>query len=92
MTLFQRKVYDFVRKIPKGSVATYSQVARAIGSPKAWRAVGNVLAKNEDIKDIPCHRVIKDNMEVGKYRYGKNKKISLLKSEGIIIKNGKVVL
>jgi len=66
---FQKKVYEVVRKIPKGRVLTYKIVAKLAGRPKAWRAVGNILNKNKDPK-IPCHRVIKVNGEIGGYRYG----------------------
>jgi len=86
MTIFQRKVHEVVRKIPKGEVSTYKDVAKLAGSPLAWRAVGNILNKNKDPK-IPCHRVIKSNRKVGGYNQGMKKKIYLLKKEGIIIKN-----
>lgn len=68
---------------------SYKKVAFLIGSPKAWRAVGNILNKNRNPK-IPCHRVIKADGRVGGYRYGTKKKIDLLKKEGIMIKNGKI--
>jgi methylated-DNA-[protein]-cysteine S-methyltransferase len=89
MTSFRRKVYDAVRKIPKGKVLSYSEVARLAGHHRAWRAVGNSLNQNSNLK-IPCHRVIKSNGRVGGYRYGTKKKITLLKKEGLIIKNGKI--
>ena len=82
-TTFQKKVYEAVRKIPKSKVITYKTVAELAGRPRAWRAVGNILNKNKDPK-IPCHRVIKSNGEVGGYRNGTKKKITLLKKEGVI--------
>jgi len=88
MTFFQEKVYQRVKKIPKGQVTTYSDIAHQIGGG-AYRAVGSALNKNRDPK-VPCHRVIKVTGEVGGYRWGENKKITLLKKEGIIIKDGKV--
>ena len=57
MTLFQKKVYEVVKKIPKGKVLTYKEATRLAGKPRAWRAVGNILSKNRNPK-IPCHRVI----------------------------------
>jgi methylated-DNA-[protein]-cysteine S-methyltransferase len=67
-------------------------VAKLVGNPKAWRAVGNILNKNPNPKTIPCHRVIKSNKEIGGYKYGTKRKASLLKKEGVVIKNGRAVL
>lgn len=91
MTLFQEKVYWVVRRIPCGGFLSYKRVAQLAGRPRAFRAVGNVLNKNTDPK-IPCHRVIRSDGRVGGYRYGQNKKIALLKKEGISIKNERIVL
>ena len=85
MNLFQRKVFEVIKKIPKGRVLTYKEVAKLAGRPKAWRAVGNVLNKNRDLK-IPCHRVIRSDGKIGGYNRGTKKKITLLKKEGVIIK------
>ncbi len=82
-SLFQKKVYEIVRKIPKGKVKTYKEVAELAGSPKAWRAVGNILHKNKDLK-IPCHRVICSDGSIGGYNRGKAKKKYLLKKEGFL--------
>jgi O-6-methylguanine DNA methyltransferase len=90
MNLFQRKVFEVVKKIPRGRVLTYKEVAKLAGSPRAWRAVGNILNKNFDPK-IPCHRVIRSNGRVGGYNQGIKKKIALLKKEGIKIKRGKII-
>lgn len=80
---FQKKVYNIVRKIPKGKVLTYKEVAKLAGSPGASRAVGNVLNKNYD-KSIPCHRVIRSDGKTGGYNRGGRNKIRLLKDEGFI--------
>ena len=69
---------------------TYRQVAEAAGSPFAWRAIGNILNKNQSSK-IPCHRVIKSNGLIGGYKYGQKRKIKLLKNEGIKIKSNKII-
>jgi len=79
-------VYETVKKIPKGKVLNYKQVAQLTGSPRAWRAVGNILNKNPDPKTIPCHRVIKSDGKIGGYKNGVKKKIALLKKEGLKIK------
>ena len=87
ITSFQRKVYEVVKKIPKGEILSYQQVARLTGHPKACRAVGNALNKNPDSKIIPCHRVVKSDGKIGGYRTGQKKKIRLLRKEGVVIKN-----
>jgi methylated-DNA-[protein]-cysteine S-methyltransferase len=83
MSLFQKKVYDIVRQIPKGKVLTYKQVAEKIGNPKAVRAVGTVLSKNYN-PEIPCHRVIRSDGKLGNYNRGSDKKYQLLKQEGFL--------
>jgi O-6-methylguanine DNA methyltransferase len=80
MKTFTERVYDVVRKIPKGKTLTYGQVAAAIGSPGAARAVGNALNKNRH-KDVPCHRVIRADGSVGGYAWGHHKKVAILKRE-----------
>jgi methylated-DNA-[protein]-cysteine S-methyltransferase len=93
MLPFQEKVFQVVKQIPKGKILTYKSVAQKAGSPKAYRAVGNILNKSASWRTkIPCHRVIKSDGRIGGYRYGKNKKASLLKKEGIKLKKGKVLL
>lgn len=69
---------------------SYKQVAFLIDSSKAWRAVGNVLNTNKNLK-IPCHRVIKSDGKIGGYRYGTKKKTALLKKEGVVVKKRRVV-
>lgn len=77
---FKEKVLGIVKKIPKGKVLSYKEVAKKAGFPYAWRAVGNVLNKNKNPK-IPCHRVIRSDGRVGGYNKGERKKIILLKKE-----------
>ncbi len=82
MTEFSEQVKTTVRKIPKGKVMTYKEVAVACGKPAAARAVANVMAKNYD-ETVPCHRVIRSDGGLGGYnRGGTEKKRSILKSEG----------
>lgn len=91
---FSDQVYKIVKIIPKGKVMTYKQIGEKINS-KAYRAIGQVLKNNPDPKIIPCHRVIKSNGEIGGY-FGHidddlaKKKIKILESEGVKIKNGKI--
>jgi len=90
MISFQKRVYEVVKRIPRGEILSYKQVAILTHSPKAFRAVGNILNKNENPK-VPCHRVIKSNGSIGGYRKGQKTKFSLLKNEGVVIKNRRVV-
>ncbi len=73
---------DVVKSIPKGETLTYKEVAKRAKSPKAYRAVGNILAENFDPK-IPCHRVIKSDGTPGFYNRGVKNKIKLLRKEGV---------
>ena len=84
-TKFQLKVWAYLRKIPRGSIKTYSQVAKAIGKPSAIRAVANAIGKNPYAPKIPCHRVIRSDGSLGGYsgKGGIKKKRFLLKKEGI---------
>lgn len=79
---FTEKVYKVVAEIPKGRTLTYKEVAKLAGSPRAFRAVGNILNKNYNHK-IPCHRVVKSNGDLGGYNRGRRTKIKLLRSEGV---------
>jgi len=81
MESFSDKVYEIVKKIPKGNVLTYKEVAKKAGSEKASRAVGNILNKNFD-PEIPCHRVIRSDGKTGGYNRGTQAKIEILKKEG----------
>ncbi len=78
---FSEKVLRVVQSIPRGRVLTYKKVASLAGSPRAFRAVGNVLNKNTRPDIIPCHRVIRSDGGIGGYRWGANKKRALLKKE-----------
>ena len=84
-TKFQLKVWAYLRKIPRGSVKTYTQVAKAIGKPHAARAVANAIGKNPYAPKIPCHRVIRSNGSLGGYsgKGGIKTKRFLLKKEGL---------
>ncbi len=80
MTRFTELVYTIVKTIPKGQTLTYGEVARRAGNQNAARAVGMILSKNYN-PDIPCHRVVKANGEVGGYNRGRENKIKILRDE-----------
>tara|TARA_Y100000816_G_scaffold273606_1_gene240091 strand:+ start:645 stop:920 length:276 start_codon:yes stop_codon:yes gene_type:complete len=86
-TKFQLKVWTYLSKIPRGSVKTYLQVAKAIGKPLASRAVANAIGKNPYPLKIPCHRVIRSDGSLGGYsgKGGVKIKKFLLKKEGITL-------
>ena len=84
-----QKVFETAKKIPKGRVSTYKEIARVIGAPKGVRWVGYVLNKNSD-PEIPCHRVVMADGRIGGYNKGTAKKAMLLEKEGVIIENGKI--
>ncbi|HVO64793.1 MAG TPA: bifunctional DNA-binding transcriptional regulator/O6-methylguanine-DNA methyltransferase Ada [Terriglobales bacterium] len=80
-TAFQRRVWEYLQTIPYGSTRSYSEVAQAIGDPKATRAVAQACASNRIAVAIPCHRVIRQNGELGGYRWGITRKEKLLDLE-----------
>ena len=82
-TKFEKKVWNYLRNIPKGKIKTYKEVAKAIKSPKSARAVANACAKNPYAPKIPCHRVIRSDGALGGYsgRGGIRQKLRLLRSE-----------
>ncbi len=88
---FRRGVYAATKQIPRGRVATYKDIARAIGKPWAMRAVGNALNKNP-YKSVPCHRVIHSDGSIGGYAGGTSLKIKILNREGVSTIGGKVDL
>ena len=83
---FALKVYRAVLKIPFGEVRTYKWVARKIGHPHAFRAVGQVLKSNPLPLIIPCHRVICSRRKLGGYIWGKRIKKLILDYERKIVK------
>jgi len=85
-----QKVYDLLSQIPRGRVTTYGEIARKLES-KAFRAVGRLVGKNPDAPKVPCHRVVRADGGISGYAFGVDKKIALLKSEGIAVENDKIV-
>jgi len=89
-TKFERAVLVATFKIPKGKVNTYKGLAKKIGRPCAYRAVGNALHKNPLAPIVPCHRVIRSDGGFGGEKRGAESRRILLEKEGIPIENGKV--
>ena len=85
-----KKVYALTRKIPRGKVSTYGELAKAVGGKKYSRAVGSILNQNFNPK-VPCHRVVQSDGKVGGFRRGKSEKIKILRKEGIKIKKDKII-
>jgi O-6-methylguanine DNA methyltransferase len=90
--MFTDKVLKVVRKIPKGKVLTYKEVAIKAGSPKAMRVVGNIMKSNID-KTVPCHRVVRSDGKIGDYNrlLGKSKR-KILEKEGIKFNKNNVII
>jgi AraC family transcriptional regulator of adaptative response/methylated-DNA-[protein]-cysteine methyltransferase len=80
-TAFQRRVWEELRRIPYGATRTYSEVARAIGRPAAIRAVARACATNPVSVVVPCHRVVRQDGNLAGYRWGLDRKRSLLERE-----------
>ena len=84
LTPFQKAVYRAVARIPTGKTMTYAQVARAIGRPRAVRAVGTALNRNPFAPQVPCHRVVRSDGTIGGFASGAHKKRVLLRKEGAL--------
>lgn len=89
-----KRIYEAVKKIPKGHVATYGQIAEMAGNPRMSRAVGNALHKNPDPLHIPCFRVVNSKGELaGAFAFGGGKaQAELLREDEVEVVNGKVDL
>ena len=90
MKSFNERCYQILKKVPKGKITTYKEIARKLNT-KAYRAVGNAMNKNYSPL-VPCHRVVKANGFVGGFAKGTGTKEKMLKKEGIEIKKGKINL
>ncbi len=87
---FDERCYALLRRVPRGKVTTYSELAHALGS-RGYRAVGNAMNRNPYAPAVPCHRVVKSNGCLGGFAHGAAAKARLLKGEGVEIRNGRVV-
>jgi len=90
LTAFQKVVLERVMEIPAGKVSTYKDVASAVGRPRAYRAVGNIMANNPFPYLVPCHRVVKSDLSIGGYGPSPEMKARFLKGEGVDMDKGKV--
>lgn len=81
---FDKDCYKLLLKIPEGKVTTYKEIAHALGK-KGYRAVGRAMNRNPNLIDVPCHRVVKSNGEVGGYATGSRRKLELLRQEGVYV-------
>ena len=89
----RENIYEFVKSIPKGKVATYGQIALYLGNRNFARVVGNILHSNPDPEHIPCHRVVNAQGQLSRsYAFGGiEAQRRLLESEGVVFKNDQVV-
>ena len=89
-----KRIYEAVKQIPRGKVATYGQIAALAGEPKMARAVGNALHKNTDPEHIPCYRVVNSKGELAaEFVFGgAGKQADMLEADGIVLENGRVNL
>lgn len=92
--VFDQSVYEYLKTVPKGKVTTYGMIARAIGSPKAARQVGNALHRNPTPVLVPCHRVVnREGRLAPAFAFGGiQMQETLLKEEGVEVRNGYVDL
>jgi AraC family transcriptional regulator of adaptative response/methylated-DNA-[protein]-cysteine methyltransferase len=81
-TAFQLRVYEELRRIPRGETRTYAQVAEALGMPTGYRAVARACATNAVGLTVPCHRVVRSDGSLAGYRWGLRTKAALLELEG----------
>jgi methylated-DNA-[protein]-cysteine S-methyltransferase len=86
-SITEQDVYVLLSIIPPGKVSTYGDIAKALGHPKAARAIGRIIANNPNPISIPCHRVVKSNGEIGGFAYGEQRKREILEKEGIKFQN-----
>jgi AraC family transcriptional regulator of adaptative response/methylated-DNA-[protein]-cysteine methyltransferase len=80
-TPFQLRVWRALREVPPGSTTTYAALARALGAPRAARAVGGACAANPLAVAVPCHRVVRGDGSLSGYRWGLRRKLELLRRE-----------
>jgi len=80
-TAFQRRVWAHLQSLPFGTTQSYGEVAKAIGQPNAARAVARACASNRIAVAIPCHRVVREDGDMGGYRWGVERKRALLQRE-----------
>ncbi len=85
------RVYEKLKSVPKGKITTYKDLSDAVNFKNGQRVIGMIMRKNPLIVKIPCHRVVMSDGSIGGYAKGVDTKIKLLKKEGVVVKNGKVI-
>ncbi len=92
---FSERCYSLLSRVPRGKVTTYKEIANALKS-RAYRAVGKAMKENKNAPRIPCHRVVRSNGEIGGYmgsdKDNMKKKIELLRTESVEIKDNRIEL
>ena len=88
---FNQKIWALTAQIPRGTVATYGELARAVGT-KAYRAVGNAMNKNPYAPGVPCHRVVGSDGSLTGYAFGLEKKRKMLEEEGVPCRGNRVAI
>lgn len=95
---FNEKIYELLKKVPKGKVTTYKELAHSAGT-RAYRAVGQAMRCNPYAPIVPCHRVVSSNGSIGGFQGSKNpnskeirRKIEILRKEGVEVKDNKIDL
>lgn len=83
MKLLAKDVYELLKTVPAGKVTTYGDLARALGHPRAARAIGRIMNANPDPFVVPCHRVVASDGSIGGYAYGVEMKKGILAEEGL---------
>jgi O-6-methylguanine DNA methyltransferase len=89
MREFRARVLSAVRRVPPGRVATYGDIARLAGGPRAWRAVGNIMAACS-APSVPCHRIVASGGGLGGYGGNLPLKRALLRAEGVIVVGNRI--
>ena len=84
-----KKIYKILMRVPRGRVTTYKELGRASGHHQ--RAVGKLMNINPYAPRVPCHRVVMSDGKIGGFDGNVPKKIAILKKEGVLVKNGKIV-
>jgi O-6-methylguanine DNA methyltransferase len=92
---FNERCYLLLKRVPRGRVVSYGEIARALGIEKGGRAVGNAMVSSPGVKKgVNCHRVVRSNGEIGGYcgKMDNSEKVRLLEKEGVEVRNGKIDL
>ncbi len=92
---FDEKVYNSIKRVPKGKVTTYKEIGMALKT-RGYRAIGQALKRNPYAPAVPCHRVVRNDGDVGGFSGNKEdnikKKMEILREEGVQVKNRKIDL